>query len=244
MSMSKGQQMSHPRRVSRVTGSHLRSPIEPLAGPSNRREFLRQSAYFAGLVALAPAVLATLTACHDTPMAPGVAATIDFSTETGAINFCYAMAQLEADMYYRIRTYQYGGMLLSEKNTFTANYNTTYAMTRAIKQLSIHRITDSILFNYDTVNFTDRDSTLAAAQIVAEATANGYVAAEVYVTSSDNSTLISTWATDAVNRATGIRAMLGLGAFTPSTATPSDVLAILDPYYTTRITLVNMGAAA
>lgn len=240
MSISKGPRMSHPHHPGRAASSPG-SPIGPMS-PSTRREFFRQSAYLAGVVALVPSVLSTLTACHDTPTAPGVQATIDFSTDAGAINFGYALAQLEADMYDRIKTYPYPGMLISEKNTFTSYFSTTYAIVTAVKAMSIHRITDSILFNYDTVNFWDRTSALTLAQTVAEATANGYAAAQAYVTSSDDVTLLSTWTTGAVSRATGVRAMLGLGPFTPTTMTPAEVLAILDTHITTRVTLVNTGA--
>jgi hypothetical protein len=210
--------------------------------PSTRREFFRQSAYLAGVVALVPSVLSTLTACHDTPSAPGVQTTIDFSTDAGAINFGYALSQLESDMYYRIYTNPYAGMLLTEKSSFQSYYSATYSIGTAVKKMSIHRITDSMLFDYSTVNFYERASSLGAARTVAEATANGYAAAQARATSSDTVTLLSTWTTGAVNRATAVRAMLGLGAFTPTAMTPAEVLAVLEPYYVTRITLVDTGA--
>jgi len=80
------------------------------------------------------------------------------------------------------------------------------------------------------------------AQEIAEASANAYAGAAPYLTTPATATAIATYATAAAARATTIRAMLGLGAFTPVPASPAAIISQLLPYYVTVITVLHADA--
>jgi len=222
-----------------------RSSVSAAARATSRREFLRRGATLAGLSWVAPAVLGSLAACSNDVVAPGTVATIDMSTEEGALNYFYALTQFEMDFIYRIYQYPYTGATIDEANTFQNGFYAIYSQKNAIMKLIRHgRIPDALRYNFISVNFNDRANTLAAATMFADAVASGFAGAISYLETPDTVTKAQGWASDAAGLATTIRSFLGLPPFPGTPLGPAAVMAVLLPYYDSKITLLHAGAMA
>jgi len=189
--------------------------------------------------------LSALSACNSDVTGPGGSTTLDFAHEFGVLNYVYALSQLEADMYDRVRLYWYVGMLASERSTLQSEYFEVYDQKYTLQTTQkTQRITDFLMFDYSTVNFLDRASSLGMVKTIAEATANGYAGALTYLTTQETRDQVTTIADAATVRATAVRAMLGQGAFTPVAATPQATMTALSAFYRTKLTIINAGASA
>ena len=212
---------------------------------TTRRDFLRESATYMGLAIAGSSLVGALAACSNDVAEPGDRITIDLSNEKGAVNFVYALLQLEADMYYRADNNQYTGITSAEESVLqggwiSVRYSSGIPDFKTIQPAG--RISDVLLFNFDNVNFWDRTSVLTTCQTVQEATANAYAGIGGLLSTPATASKISDIAAAAASRATAIRSALGLGAFTVTPLAPAAAMAIVKPYYRTNITLLNAGA--
>lgn len=102
------------------TKSITLSTIQQLWEAGTRREFLRIAA-LGGSAVLLPGMLA---ACGDddggTPMEPPVeGVTLDLSSDSGVLNYAYALEQLEAAFYTQVAQAFYPGITAAEQQVLT-----------------------------------------------------------------------------------------------------------------------------
>jgi hypothetical protein len=173
---------------------------------------------------------------------PSTHVVLDFATETGALNYCYALLQLETDFYTRVFTYKYVGMLLSENTAFhTFMVDTTSQQATLRSLVPAGRITDGIEFRLgQMINFSDRSTVLSAAQVIADPVADGYLGAAQYITTTSAVDFVTSVATSAAQRAATVQEMVDGTSFTPTSLTPDVVMARLQSYYLTTFTLEHV----
>jgi rubrerythrin len=129
----------------------------------NRRLFLRS----AGLATSLGAIV--LSACNDDdpdPMIPGTGDTVDLgSGDIGVLNYAYALEQLEAAFYTQVIATPYAGMTDAEKTILTdiRDHEVIHRdfFQKALGDKAIKGLTP----NFETIDFTKRDSVLGAAKL-------------------------------------------------------------------------------
>jgi len=204
-----------------------------------RRRFV-QGWLGAGLAVLVPGLAGgVLTACSEA-VDPTASAVIDLGTETGLLNFIYAVQQLELDYYSRIMwTTPFPGLLATEATTLNNAINQLTTSTQNLRTaIPAGRITDVIVFRTGhVIDPSDRGSVLTNAQIIEDAAAAGFAAVVGLVHTPSVVTLASTLAAQAAGRAAAIRTMAGSPAAPVTSRPPRDVVLTLEPYYLTTITV-------
>jgi hypothetical protein len=216
-------------------------PLLTLDAHMTRRTLIRGTT-IAGVAALCAPLMTMLTACSDA-LDPKEKTTIDLSSEIGALNYCYALLQLEADFYPRIVPNAYPGMLVSEATAFSRMAAmTTSLRTELGLMIPSSRIADALTFRYgQIVNFADRQTVLTTAQTIAETAARAYVGVRAYVTTEEHLELIDGYTESAADRAAQVRAMLAIeDPFVPTAMSLSDAMDVLSLYYQTPLTLSHV----
>jgi hypothetical protein len=120
---------------------------------------------------------AVITACNDDPLSPTLEAGFNFGTDRGALNFAYAYNQFMADFYQRVQINTFVGMTTNESDALNTILGHKTSQRNTLQYLiPSGRITDSLLFNFSSVDFSDRDSVMGFAQTFEDlgvATING-----------------------------------------------------------------------
>jgi hypothetical protein len=181
-----------------------------------------------------------LVACRD-PSDPTARTTIDLRTEIGALNYAYALLQLETDFFARVMGGIYAGVTSSELSTLTQFANATKAARddMRVNQISSGRITEGLLFRTgQLLDFADRTSVLTHARTIEETSAEAMQALSGRITTPDKQTLVSNLAAQALTRANTIDGWLGV-TFTPVTIDLAAAMVTLAPYYQTTLTILG-----
>jgi len=220
--------------------SHLRA--------SRRRDFLRLAA-MGGMGVFLPAVLA---ACNnDDPLGPpATKAGFNFDTDRGALNLAYAYAQFMADFYARVLTDPFVGITTTEGSSITGISGHKSSQRTTLQRLiPSGRITDALLFNFNSIDFSQRSDVMSFAQTFEDlgvAAVNGSV---LTVTDATNLTLlgkiVSVWGRHAavirdLNDMAASRARDSFAAsanaqgLDPASAT-ADVVQAIQPYILTTL---------
>ena len=196
----------------------------------------------AGTTLASSSVLASLMGCSESTD-PSTHAVLRVGTETGLLNFVYAVVQLETDFYTRAVGNRFPGILTSEATAFDDFSNETYAERDALYDaLPTGRISDAVFFTLgQVVNFSNRASTVTAAQTIEDTAARGFAAAAtaLQTAGSSHAALVADIATAAANRANAVRAMASAGTLTITPLSPADVMTTLAPYYLTTFTVTT-----
>jgi hypothetical protein len=185
-------------------------------------------------------LVASLGACGDSIADPTAHATLNVGTEVGALNYCYALLQLEADFHARVAANPFPGMLTADAASFQSFQSQVRGQVNMLKLvIPGHRISDALLFRLgQTVNYSNRTQMLTSAQTILEAEARGLDGAVALVTTPAMVDTVTILAATAKDRANGIRAMLGLEPLSTVTAlSPTEVMTVLAPYYRTTFTV-------
>lgn len=220
-----------------------------LGSLSTRRRFLRTLS-LGGSIILMPTVLA---ACGDDdnltepvpdpdPDPQPEAVTIDLSTDTGVLNFAYALEQLEAAYYTQVTGSFFAGATTDEQSV--------------LNDLRDHEIVHRELFlaalgadaipgltpTFDSVDFGDRMSVLATARTFEDLGVAAYNGAGAALSNPDFLAVAGKIVSVEARHASVIRTLLGLN-FAPEAfdagMSPADVLTAADPFIENEITLQN-----
>ncbi len=151
---------------------------------TGRRNFLKLSG-----IGLAVAGLA-LVGCNDDDLIIGGDPNVfDLGKgDVGVLNYAYALEQLEADFYTKVVNNFYSGISSQEKQILTDLYNHE-VIHRDFFKAAISGATSNILptleFQYNGVNFNDRNSVLATAKALEDTGVAAYNGAGRLITNPD-----------------------------------------------------------
>ena len=84
--------------------------------PSSRRDFFKRAGLGVGVLASASALQACDSEDPVDPVDTGESVTLDFSTDTGVLNYAYALEQLEYAFYTQVLATEYTGMTPDERS--------------------------------------------------------------------------------------------------------------------------------
>lgn len=138
---------------------------------ANRRDFLR----LAGLGGAALCLPGFLANCAD-PLAPTVPnllrsdhsavpdVTLDFSSDFGVLNYAYALEQLEAAFYTRVKTSPPSDMNGHEQNVLRQVWAHEVIHAAFFKAALGAKAIPALTPNFSTINFNSRASVLATAK--------------------------------------------------------------------------------
>lgn len=219
---------------------------------TGRRGFLQRATL--GLGALAAA--STLQACDsDDPVDPVADVTLDFSTDTGVLNYAYALEQLEAAFYAQV--------------VGASAFNTTFSNAderQVLRDLAAHEAIHAEFFrralgaaaigtvtpDFSSVDFASRASVLGTARTFEDLGVAAYNGAGKYLTSQANLTLAGKIVSVEARHAAAIRDLLEprsrLSVDSRDPANPSfdtaleprAVLDAADPFLTTTIAITGL----
>ncbi|MDQ6830284.1 MAG: ferritin-like domain-containing protein [Gemmatimonadota bacterium] len=140
--------------------------VSDLWKESTRRDFLRVAA-LGGVAVFLPSVFA---ACNDSkgvtsPAAPSEELTIDIGTDTGVLNFAYALEQLEAAFYSQVvQSFSASGLSAGEQLVLTDIQNHEVIHRDFLAQVLGTAKIPNLTTDFSTVNFKDRVGILRTAK--------------------------------------------------------------------------------
>ncbi len=234
---------------------------------ANRREFLRA----VGIGGAALCVPGLLAGCSDNPStAPSLshvlgavgarsstpAVMLDFGSDLGVLNYAYALEQLEAAFYTRVKTsFPDADMDGHEQNVLRQVWAHEVIHAAFFKAaLGAHAI-PALTPNFSAVNFRDRTSVLTTARTFEDLGVAAYNGAAQFLASASYLTLAGKIVSVEARHAAAIRGLL-FGDRTPAFAGsdvidshgrdralgPATVLEMAGPFIVNTITLVNVPA--
>jgi hypothetical protein len=167
---------------------------------------------------LAVSPLVAAVACSDDSVSPEDEGVLDLSSDTGTLNFLYALTQLESDFLLRVVNNRFPGMTASESTAF-ASMQTQTANQRNffLNHITRGRISDLLTFSFaESVVFTERSSVMPAAQLILDTVAGAYAGASRYVRDPATLTLTLKLGSIAARHSATIRDLNDLAAGTGS----------------------------
>jgi len=185
---------------------------KPLYVPIKRRSFFM----YAGATAGATALL--LSSCGDDDDTTSSPNTIDVgSGDTGVLNYAYALEQLEAAFYQKVKEGDYyKGAVAAEKAIFDdiaahevihREFFKAALSTSAIKALEV---------DFTSINFADRNAVLKAAGTFEDLGVAAYNGAGQFISSADYLTLAGKIVSVEARHAALIRDLISNGSFVAS----------------------------
>jgi hypothetical protein len=231
--------------------AHARSAVvhelDSVLRTSKRRDFLRLAA-LGGMGVFMPVVI---SACGDSTTNPTEKATFNFGSDRGVLNLMYVYSQFMFDFYGRF--YNQIGRTTSDLYRMSALTSQMEQQRNVIANLiTSGRVTDAALFDFSTVDFTDRTSImvdhLQPFLDLGVAALNGMASR---LTDAANLTLVaqivSNWARSAatVRDLNDIAAGRVRNSFAGSAdaqgldpaVMPADVVATIQPYFRTTLSI-------
>jgi ferritin-like protein len=177
------------------------SELDGVLRAGNRRDFLRILA-IGGAGMFFPAVI---TACSGDSTGPTTPVSVDLSTDTGVLNYLYAIEQLESEFYRRVVANKFVAMTSLEFTALSA-INTHESLHRQFLQSVINpRINDSLSFDFSSINFSSRSSVMAAAEIFEDLGVAAYNGALPRLTDADRLLVMGKIASVEARHASAIR---------------------------------------
>jgi len=167
---------------------------------------------------------------------------IDLSTESGVMNFVYALTQLQFNFYTLVNAGRYSGMLTTEFSAFFSFISATQTERNDLSKLIVSaRISDGLEFKFGSVmSFQSRADTLGAARTIAESCANGFSGIRSRLTNAAFLSKLDSLIVSTTSRASTIRGMLGLGPLVVTSADPSAVFEAVQGYYLSSVRLIGV----
>ena len=213
-----------------------------IARSVSRRNFLR----FTGLAG-ASAVL-ILGGCskddknHDNKMGDGVNLG---SGDTGVLNYAYALEQLEAAFYTRVAGSPYSGITAMERQYFEEIRDHEIAHREFFKKALSNNAIQDLEVDFSSINFSSRDSVLAAAKAFEDLGVSAYNGAGRLLTNPDYLLLAGKIVSVEARHAALVRDLISNGTFADNTVvdangldksrTPMEVLQIAGAFVKTKI---------
>ncbi|MFT3680029.1 MAG: ferritin-like domain-containing protein [Ferruginibacter sp.] len=211
--------------------------------PVSRRNFL-------GYIGGASALLLAAQACKKDE-APSNNGGVDLgSDDIGILNYAYALEQIEAAFYKKISDTPYSGIADAEKALLADIRDHEIAHREFFKNALGAKAIPSLELDFSSINFSSRDSVLAAAKAFEDLGVTAYNGAGKLITTPDYLTLAGKIVSVEARHAAYIRDLISNGTFADSSAidangldmarTPAQVLAIAGTYIKTKINASNL----
>lgn len=213
-------------------------PFGALARATDRRSFLKWTG--ASLAA------AAMVGCDDggspTGRADPTAATLDFSTDTGVLNYAYALEQLEAAFYTQAVANLFAGASADERQVLTSLRDHEIIHREFLKAALGTSAIGALTVDFASVDFGSRTSVLQTAQTFEDLGVAAYNGAGKYLKSADFLAAAGKIVSVEARHASVIRT-LNNTTFAPNdfdpAMEPAAVLAAADPFIVNQITLRN-----
>lgn len=233
---------------------------DELVGAASRRRFLRVMGA-GGALLLLPSVFAACGNDDDEPAGPGsgggagtgATVTLDFSTDTGVLNYAYALEQLEAAFYAAVvgaPAFATTFASAEERTILTdiRNHEAIHAafLRQALGGARIPNLDTSSTFA--GVNLNDRTTVLTTARTFEDLGVAAYNGAGQYLRDDANITIAGKIVSVEARHAAAIRDLLqpGTDAFAPTAfdaaSNPADVAAAAQPFVVQRLALAGQAA--
>lgn len=165
--------------------------------------------------------------------------------DTGILNFAFALEQLEAAFYTKLIQQPFNGITADERNRLSEIRDHEIAHREFFKTVLGASAIANLEFNFTSINFADRASTLGAAKAFEDLGVSAYNGAAQLFSDATNLMLASKIVSVEARHAAFIRDTLQNGTFTGSdildgnglekSRTPSQVLSIVSAYIYTKI---------
>ena len=231
-----------PKTQESGKGMLLPPPKESAA--VSRRKFL-------GYTGLAAAVALGVSACDkdDGPSMDGDMINLG-SGDVGILNYAFALEQLEAAFYTRVLMNPYSGGSAMEMALMADIRDHEIAHREFFKTaLGSNGIRD-LEFNFDSINFSNRSSVLAAAKTFEDLGVQAYNGAGKLITSPDYLVLAGKIVSVEARHAAWIRDVISNGSFADNTVIdangldmsqmPMDVLTAANTFLVTKVSGANL----
>ena len=236
---------------------------EELMGAANRRRFLKLMG-MGGALVLLPSMFAACSDDDDDDGDPGTGpgngggpgsgatVTLDFATDTGVLNYAYALEQLESAFYQAVVGASAFSTTFGTESERTLlsdirNHEAIHAAFLA-QVLGTAKIPNlNVSSNFTGINLNDRTQVLTTARTFEDLGVAAYNGAGQYLTQDANITVAGKIVSVEARHAAAIRDVLQPGtdafapyAFDPAT-NPSEVATAAQPFVVQRLTLANAG---
>ena len=223
--------------------SGLMVPQETNKGLSRRKFFA-----FAGVGLL---TAATVASCKkdDNPVIDGQSIDLG-SGDIGILNYAYALEQIEASFYTSVMNNNYSGMSAKEQQLLNDIKMHEIAHREFFKNALGSSAIPTLTIRFDSVNFSSRDSVLAAAKAFEDLGVAAYNGAGKLIESVDYLLLAGKIVSVEARHAALIRDLISNGSFADNTIidsnglemskSPSEVLAIAGTFIKDTITANNL----
>ncbi|HEX8299907.1 MAG TPA: ferritin-like domain-containing protein [Rubricoccaceae bacterium] len=230
--------------------------------PTTRRGFFKRASLGVGVLASASA----LQACDSDDNSSGADVTLNFSSDTGVLNYAYALEQLEAAFYARVVALPnfatlFSGTALSAGGQSEQAILRDLAAHEAIHAQFLARALGNdaipaLTVDFSSVDFASRTAILTAARTFEDLGVAAYNGAGKYLTSVDNLVLAGKIVSVEARHAAAIRDLfdpfsrLSVDSRDPARPSfdtglePSAVLAAADPFITETIAVTGIPTVA
>lgn len=204
---------------------------------------------FLGYLGGASALLVTAAACkkdnnnNDTGIDLG-------SGDVGILNYAYALEQIEAAFYTKIFDAPYSGISAAESALLGDIRDHEIAHREFFKTALAGSAIPALTLDFSSINFSSRDSVLAAAKTFEDLGVTAYNGAGKLITNPDYLVLAGKIVSVEARHAAYIRDLISNGSFADSTAldanaldmarTPNEVLALAGTFVKTKINASNL----
>jgi hypothetical protein len=172
------------------------------------------------------------------------------SGDIGVLNYAYALEQLEAAFYTRVVQTPYSGITATESSYMADIRDHEIAHREFFKAALGSNAIQSLEVNFDSINFSSRDSVLATAKAFEDLGVSAYNGAGKLLTSANFLLLAGKIVSVEARHAALIRDLISNGSFANSEVinaqgldvvrTPSEVLAIAGAFLRTQLNASNL----
>ncbi len=212
----------------------------------SRRNFLRYSGMAgASAVIVGSTVLSSCSKDDDDDNGVNLG-----SGDTGILNYAYALEQLEAAFYIQVITSQYSGITAAETSYLTDIRDHEIAHREFFKAALGANAIQALQVDFSSVNFSSRASVLGTAKTFEDLGVSAYNGAGKLLTDGNNLLIAGKIVSVEARHAALIRELLATNSFAASDVvdangldkarTPGEVLAMADPFITTKINASNL----
>jgi hypothetical protein len=218
--------------------------------PQSRRNFFR----YAGGAGLMATVIAACQKTNPNPPGHNPPKSINLgSGDTGVLNYAYTLEQLEAAFYIRVIATPYFHISPSEYSLLTDIRDHEIAHREFFKTALGSAAIPVITPDFSSINFSSRDSVLAAAKAFEDTGVSAYNGAGQLLVSPDYLTLAGKIVSVEARHAAYLRELISVNSFADNTVldangldtsrTPAQVLAIAGAFIKDTINASNLPTA-
>ncbi|TSJ39557.1 ferritin-like domain-containing protein [Mucilaginibacter corticis] len=217
-----------------------------------RRSFLR----YAGAGVATIGVLAAASCHKDKNPGPTTSTGVDIGAkgDLAILNYAYALEQLEAAFYINVAAHMYTGATADEIALLTDIRDHEVAHREFFKAALGTNAIKSLTPNFSAIDFSKRDSVLAAAKAFEDTGVSAYNGAGYLIQNADYLLIAGKIVSVEARHASYIRNLVSPGSFADATIldvngldkqqTIAQVLPIANTYLTTKVSASNYGYVA